>query len=262
METNLKTLVIIPTYNERESLPEIVPQVLGQGKSIALLIVDDNSPDGTGETAEELAREFSGRMSVLHRAEKNGLGSAYLDGFRWGLGQSKNLDYFIQMDADGSHNPAEIPSLLAAAQSADLIVGSRYLNGVRILDWPIRRLLLSHVSNTITQLATGLPLTDCTSGFKCFRRKTVEKILSVEIHAKSYDFQVEVNTFCKWLGFRLAEIPITFHNRNQGNSKLTRKDILRAATVVFKLAFLRMLPLRFRFAENAKSSKPTNNETG
>ena len=250
----IKILVVIPTYNEKDSLPEIAPQVLNLKEDVGLLIVDDASPDGTGQVAETLARNYPQRMWVLHRTGKNGLGSAYLDGFRWGISKLDGVDYFVQMDADGSHDPEAVLSLTEAAKSADLVIGSRYLNGIRILDWPMRRLLLSYISNLVTRYASGLPLTDCTSGFKCFRRATVEKILTKKIDAMSYDFQVEVNANCLWNRFKLVEVPITFHNRTQGNSKLTRADVVRAALMVSKLGFRRFLPLKLRSPDRLNSA--------
>jgi len=242
----IRTLVVIPTYNEKYSLPQIAQQVLQLRDNIGLLVVDDASPDGTGQVADDLSRKHPERMWVLHRAVKNGLGSAYLDGFRWGLSHLNGIEYFVQMDADGSHDPAAVLSLEQAAASADLVIGSRYLNGIRILDWPMRRLLLSYISNMVTRLASGLPLTDCTSGFKCFRRATVEKVLTKKIDAMSYDFQVEVNTYCLWSGLKIVEVPITFHNRLKGDSKLTRTDVIRAALMVCTLGFRRLLPHSLR----------------
>ncbi|MCM8811825.1 MAG: polyprenol monophosphomannose synthase [Candidatus Omnitrophica bacterium] len=248
MDPEIKALVIIPTYNERAALPIITPEILALRPDIGLLIVDDNSPDGTGQVAASLCEQFPGRMWVLHRQEKSGLGSAYLQGFRWAIQNIERVEYLLQMDADRSHDPAAIPSLIEAAASADLVIGSRYINGVRILDWPMERLLLSHISNTVTRKLIGLPLTDCTSGFKCFRRETIKKILAREINARSYDFQVAVNTLCHWLNLTITEVPITFHNRSQGISKLTRSDVIRAASLIFKLGFMRFLPRSIRVA--------------
>ncbi len=241
MPGRLKTLIVIPTFNERESLPGLARQALNLSEDFCLLVVDDNSPDGTGAAAEKSAQEFPGRMWVLHRPGKQGLGSAYINGFLWGLARPERFGYFIQMDADGSHEPSSIPDLLKAAESADLAIGSRYIGGVRVLDWPMRRLLLSYLSNVLVRVATGLPLSDCTSGFKCFPRRTMERIPWEKIHAMSYDFQIEVNFFCRSIGLRLQEVPITFLNRNQGASKLSRADIIRAAGALRRLALQRII---------------------
>ncbi len=238
MNTLGKALVVIPTFNERESLTGIVQRLLKSQEDISVLIIDDNSPDGTGIAAEQLARESANRVWVIHRSAKLGLGSAYIKGFQWGL--SREFELFLEMDADGSHDPASVSSLLGAAVSADVVIGSRYLNGVRVLDWPMRRLLLSYLSNIFTRWSTGLPLTDCTSGFKCFHRRVLEQIRLDKIVTTSYDFQVEMNTLSMWHGFTFKEVPITFSNRIYGISKLSKADVLKAIIAVMRLGWQRI----------------------
>lgn len=229
-----KILVIIPTYNEIENLGNIVPRVVEQGPDIDVLVVDDSSPDGTGELADRLASDDP-RIHVLHRENKEGLGRAYLAGFKWAL--ERDYQYIFEMDADFSHDPKFIPGFLRAVEDADLVIGSRYKDGVNVINWPMSRLLLSKGANLYSHWITGLALTDSTGGFKCFRRRVLEAIDLEAVHSNGYAFQIEVS-FRAWKkGFRLVEIPIVFVDRVEGHSKLSKKIIREAVWMVW---FLRL----------------------
>lgn len=227
-----RILVIIPTYNEATNLPLIVPQVLQQDPSIEVLVVDDNSPDGTGDIADRMAQTES-RIHVLHRQAKEGLGRAYLAGFKWGLAQ--HFDAMFEMDADFSHDPSFIPMFLKAILDADVVLGSRYATGVNVINWPISRLLLSLAANLYARLVTGLPLSDSTGGFKCFRRGVLEAIDLDHVRSNGYAFQIEMS-FRAWRkGFRLKEIPIIFHDRVEGHSKMSKRIVREAIWMVWWL---------------------------
>jgi dolichol-phosphate mannosyltransferase len=234
-------LVIIPTYNERENLPEIVPAVLEQDQRLDVLVVDDDSPDGTGQIADEMATQ-SIHVNVLHRSGKRGLGPAYLDGFRWGL--ERQYDYLIEMDADFSHDPEHLPELLAAADTDRIVVGSRYTDGrVTVVNWPITRLLLSYFGTLYARIATGLPVTDATSGFKCFPRRALQAIDLDAVESNGYAFQIEMS-FRAWkAGFEIHEIPIVFVERESGESKMSRAIVREAIWKVWKLRLLHLLGL-------------------
>ncbi len=231
-----RALVIIPTYNERENIPKIVPLALAQDPRIDVLVIDDNSPDGTGALADEIAATEP-RVRVLHRAGKLGLGTAYLAGFRWGL--ERGYDLLQEMDADFSHDPSHLPQFLEAAQEFDLVLGSRYLDGrVTVVNWPIKRLLLSYYANVYARIVTGLPVWDATGGYKCFRRQVLEAIPLDHIESEGYAFQIEMN-FRAWRrGFRLGEIPIVFVDRTLGQSKMSKRVIREAFFKVWKLRWL------------------------
>ncbi len=224
--------VIIPTYNERDNLQRLVEQVLQQSPSLHLLVVDDNSPDGTGQLADELSK-VNERVSVLHRPAKMGLGSAYRDGFRHAM--QLGADLLIEMDADFSHDPSVLPIFLDRAVSYDLIIGSRYLNGISVVNWPLRRLMLSYGANWYTRLITGLTIMDCTSGFKCFRRSLIERIDLDHVYSDGYSFQIEMNFKSAELGARILEIPIIFIDRRVGQSKMSKKIVREAISMVWKL---------------------------
>ena len=228
----MKAIVIIPTYNERENIVRLAGEVLNQHPSLRILFVDDNSPDGTGKLADELAAG-NDRIRVIHRPEKLGLGSAYRMGFKLAL--EMGADYVIEMDADFSHDPAVIPALLDTAGGCDLVIGSRYLNGVSVVNWPIRRLILSYFASVYTRYVTGLRLMDCTSGFKCFRRAALEAIDLDAVSSDGYSFQIEMNYRCMEKGFKIVEIPIIFIDRHAGSSKMSRKIVLEAILMVWKL---------------------------
>jgi dolichol-phosphate mannosyltransferase len=227
-----RALVIIPTYNESTNLPLIVPQILKQDERIEILVVDDNSPDGTGDLADRLA-EADPRIHVMHRSAKQGLGRAYIAGFGWALEQG--YDFIFEMDADFSHDPAYLPRFLAAVGDADLVIGSRYKTGVNVINWPVSRLLLSLGANLYARLVTGLPLTDSTGGFKCFRRRVLEALSLERVHSNGYAFQIEMS-FRAWKkGFRLLEIPIIFTDRIEGHSKMSRRIVREAIWMVWLL---------------------------
>ncbi len=227
-----RILVIIPTYNEAKNLPQIVPAVLKQDPRLEVLVVDDNSPDGTGDLADRMAQAKS-RVHVLHRQAKEGLGRAYLAGFRWGLEQGYQA--MFEMDADFSHDPAFIGGFLVAIEEADLVLGSRYATGVNVINWPISRLLLSLGANLYARVVTGLPLSDATGGFKCFRRAVLESIDLDRIRSNGYAFQIEMSFWAWKKGFRLKEIPIIFHDRVEGQSKMSKRIVREAIWMVWWL---------------------------
>jgi dolichol-phosphate mannosyltransferase len=229
-------LVIVPTYNERENLPRLIPDILARDERLEVLVVDDGSPDGTGAVADEIARQ-NPRVHVLHRAGKLGLGTAYLTGFKWGL--ERRYDALFEMDADFSHDPAHLPQFLEAIESADLVLGSRYLHGrVTVVNWPMGRLLLSYFANIYARWVTGLPVADATGGFKCFRREVLEALELDRVESNGYSFQIEMS-FRAWKkGFRLGEIPIMFVDRDVGESKMSKKIVYEAVWRVWRLRFL------------------------
>lgn len=228
----MKTFVVIPTYNECDNICPLAEQVLLQHESINILFVDDNSPDGTGELADKLAASEP-RITVIHRCGKLGLGSAYRDGFKKAL--QLGADYIVEMDADFSHDPAILPLFLESIRSCDLVIGSRYLNGVSVVNWPIRRLILSVFASFYTRVITGLPIKDCTSGFKCFRRSTLEQVDLDSVASDGYAFQIEMNFLCMVKGMKLMEVPIIFIDRHAGSSKMSRKIVWEAVFLVWKL---------------------------
>ena len=213
-----RCVVVIPTYNEAENLPLLVPQVLAQGPGIDVLVVDDNSPDGTGKLADDLADQ-SPRVHVLHRAAKQGLGPAYLAGFTRAL--DLGADFVVQMDADFSHPPETIREMLAEIEKYDVVMGSRYVGGITVVNWPIERILLSYYGNWYVRKVTGLPIFDTTGGFRCIRRSALESIGFERIRANGYAFQMELNYRFVKSGARVKEIPFFFLDRTRGTSKLT-----------------------------------------
>jgi len=234
-----RALVIIPTYNERENLPRLLPAVLAADASIEILVVDDASPDGTGELADDMAAADP-RVHVLHRSGKLGLGTAYIAGFKWALAQG--YDYVFEMDADFSHDPAHLPTFLEAIQKYDLVLGSRYLEGrVTVVNWPIGRLLLSYFANIYARWVTGVPVADLTGGYKCFRREVLAAIPLDRVESNGYAFQIEMS-FRAWRrNFRLGEIPIMFVDRDVGESKMSRKIVREAVWRVWRLRWLAIL---------------------
>lgn len=230
----MKAIVIIPTYNEIHNIQILLPDLLKMYTFIDVLVVDDNSPDGTAEYVERVG-ETDQRVKIIKRAEKMGLGTAYVAGFKYAL--SNGYDVAVEMDADYSHDPKELKQFLDNIKEYDLVIGSRYIYGVRVINWPIRRLLLSYFANLYTRIITGMPVKDGTSGFKCFRRKVLESIDLDAIHSNGYSFQIEMN-FKAWKkGFRLIEVPITFTDRVQGTSKMSKKIVREAIFMVWKLRF-------------------------
>lgn len=228
------TLVIIPTYNERENIRAIVDAVFCAEPKTDVLIVDDNSPDGTGEVADQMAKDDP-RVNVLHRQDKDGLGRAYIAGFKWAL--ERDYEYIFEMDADFSHNPSDIPRLRDAAENAGLVLGSRYIGGVRVINWPLSRLILSRGAGFYVRIITGMPFTDPTGGFKCFRRCVLEAIRLEDIDSNGYSFQIEMTHTAWRIGCRIVEVPIVFEERRSGTSKMSHRIVVEALWMVWKLFF-------------------------
>lgn len=227
-----RAVVIIPTYNEKENVREIAHAVLREAPWADLLFVDDNSPDGTGRIADQLA-DTEPRIHVLHRQQKQGLGRAYIAGFRWAL--ERSYEFMFEMDCDFSHNPEDLQRLYAAAQGADLVLGTRYKDGIRVINWPLRRLMLSKGAAVYVTMVTGMPFTDPTGGFKCFRRAVLETIPLDRIGSSGYSFQVEMTHTAWRLGFVIDEVPITFEERRSGASKMSGAIVHEALVMVWKL---------------------------
>ncbi|HEU4333679.1 MAG TPA: polyprenol monophosphomannose synthase [Candidatus Eisenbacteria bacterium] len=234
----MKPLVIIPTYNERENIVELLRRIFALERGIEVLIVDDNSPDGTGALADEMAAADP-RVHVLHRAGKMGLGSAYVAGFRYAL--DRDYDVVFEMDADFSHSPDSLPEFLKEIETADLVLGSRYLYGVTVVNWPLTRLILSYGANVYSRVITGMNIKDATGGFKCFRRQVLESIDWSRVKSDGYGFQIEINFKAYRKGFRIKEIPILFVDRHAGESKMSRKIVWEAAWMVWRLRFLDLI---------------------
>lgn len=232
MERSQRALIIFPTYNERENIEKIVHAVLPLDPRINVLIVDDNSPDGTGDIADRLSKSED-KVFVLHREEKQGLGKAYIAGFKWAI--ENKFDFIFEMDADFSHGPEYIREFLKEIQNHDLVIGSRYITGVNVINWPISRLLLSYYANVYTRIVTGLPLRDATGGFKCFRREVLEAIDLDEVKSSGYSFQIEMSMRAWKKGFRIKEIPIVFIDRVAGTSKMSKKIMREAIWMVWAL---------------------------
>ncbi len=231
-----RALVIIPTYNEAPNLRNLVPQVLCQDPRLDILIVDDNSPDGTGQLAEAIARTEP-RVHVLHRDGKRGLGTAYITGFRWAL--ERDYAYVFEMDADFSHDPAHLKQFLKAMEEADLVLGSRYLDGrVTVVNWPMPRLVLSYFANIYARWFTGLRIWDLTGGFKCFRRRVLEAIDLSRVRSNGYAFQIEMSVRAWRKGFTLKEIPIVFVDRTEGQSKMNQAIVREAVWMVPRLRLM------------------------
>jgi dolichol-phosphate mannosyltransferase len=226
------TLVIVPTFNERENLPSLALRILALPQPIDLLVVDDNSPDGTGQMADELAAKHP-NIHVLHRAAKSGLGRAYCAGFTWAL--DRNYEFILEMDGDFSHNPDDIPAFRAAAAHADLVLGSRYRDGIRVINWPLQRLMLSLCAAKYVQIVTGMPFSDPTGGFKCFRRSALQSIDLQAVRSNGYSFQIEMTHKVWRQGMKIVEVPIIFTDRYQGTSKMSRTIVWEALGMVWRL---------------------------
>jgi len=227
-----QTVIIVPTYNERENLPRMLAKLLSLPVSVDVLVVDDNSPDGTGQIADELAAQHP-QVHVLHRAGKEGLGRAYLAGFAWAL--ARTYEFIFEMDCDFSHNPDEIPAFLQAAQTADLVIGSRYSGGIRVINWPLRRLMLSRCAGIYVKVVTGMPISDPTGGYKCFRRHALQSINLEDIHSNGYSFQIEMTHRLWRQGYAVAEVPIIFSDRTAGQSKMAGGIINEAFWLVWRM---------------------------
>jgi len=229
-----QAVVIVPTYNERDNLGPLAAKVLGLPTPVQILVVDDNSPDGTGQLADDLASRHP-TIHVLHRPAKAGLGRAYCAGFAWAL--ERQFEFVLEMDGDFSHNPDDIPRFLDAARTADLVLGSRYRDGIRVINWPLGRLLLSLAAAQYVRLITGMPFTDPTGGFKCFRRQTLARLDLEAVRSNGYSFQIELTHKVWRQGLRIAEVPIIFTDRYQGTSKMSGGIVREALTMVWRLWF-------------------------
>lgn len=230
-----ENLVIIPTYNEKENIENIIHAVFRQPYDFHILIVDDNSPDGTAEIVKNLQKEFPEKLFLLERGGKLGLGTAYIEGFKWAL--DRDYEYIYEMDADFSHNPNDLPKLYQACanEGVDLAIGSRYLTGVNVVNWPLGKVLMSYMASIYVRLVTGLKIADTTAGFKCYRREVLETIELDKIRFKGYGFQIEMKFKAYKSGFTLKEIPIIFINRELGTSKMSGGIFSEAFLGVIKL---------------------------
>lgn len=228
------TLIIVPTFNERENLPRMAQKLLSLSAKVDLLVVDDNSPDGTGKIADELAAKHP-EIHVLHRAEKNGLGRAYIAGFQWAL--ERGYEFVFEMDCDFSHDPDDIPKFLDAAktENADLVLGSRYSGGIRVINWPLARLMLSRFAGKYVKLVTGMPFSDPTGGYKCFRRRTLQALKLDQVRSNGYSFQIELTNKLWRRGFKIIEVPIIFTEREHGQSKMDKGIVTEAFWMVWRL---------------------------
>ncbi|HTU99138.1 MAG TPA: polyprenol monophosphomannose synthase [Luteitalea sp.] len=233
--TTPRVLVVTPTYNERENLPVLVREVLAQGPNYSILVVDDASPDGTGEVADALVAEFPGRVHVLHRTGKRGLGRSYVDALSQAV--TMDVDVVCQMDADFSHDPKYLPDLVGGleAHKHDLVIGSRYLNGVSVVNWPLRRLMLSTFANNYVRTVTGLPARDCTSGYRCWRREALARLPLRSFVSDGYAFLVEMLFEAMGQGCRIGEVPIIYVERREGQSKMSRGVIFESVFVPWRL---------------------------
>ena len=236
----MKILAISPTYNEKKNISELINRITLIPIEIDLLIIDDNSPDGTAEIVKYHMAENK-HIFILERVKKLGLGTAYCEGFKWAL--DRGYDLIVQIDADLSHNPDDIPRMVEMSKSADLIIGSRYIDGVNVINWPMRRLLLSYCANLYARIFTRFPIKDSTGGFKCYKRNILESIDLSKIYSEGYSFQIEMN-FLTWIkGFKILEIPIVFTDRTVGESKLNRAIVIEAILMVPKLFIKKIFKL-------------------
>ena len=228
------TLIILPTVNERENLPRVAQKLLSLPAGVDVLVVDGNSSDGTGKIADELAAKHP-EIHVLHEQKKNGLGRAYIPGFKWAL--ERGYEFIFEMDCDFSHNPDDIPMFLEAAknQDADLVLGSRYSGGVRVVNWPLKRLMLSRSAGIYVRIVTGMPFTDPTGGYKCFRRRALQTINLDEVRSNGYSFQIEMTHKLWRQGFKITEVPIIFTDRAEGHSKMSGHIVTEALWMVWRL---------------------------
>lgn len=226
------TLIVVPTYNERENLPALAERLLNLPAAVDLLVVDDNSPDGTGKIADDLAAKHS-QVHVLHRTVKDGLGRAYIAGFRWAL--ERDYEFIFELDGDFSHDPDEIPHFLAAAENADCVLGTRYEGGIRVINWPLSRLMLSRAAGIYVQTITGMPFTDPTGGYKCFRRRALQALQLDTIQSNGYSFQIELTHRLWRQGMRISEVHIVFTDRVEGTSKMSGHIVREAFIMVWKL---------------------------
>jgi dolichol-phosphate mannosyltransferase len=243
----MRVVVVIPTYNEADNIEKLVEEVFKQPLTVDILIVDDNSPDGTGQIADRLVNDsqYTGRVNVLHRANKEGLGRAYVAGFGWAL--EHGYDAVVEMDADFSHDPMYLKPILDAAQESDVVIGSRYIHGISVMNWPLQRILLSWGANRYVRTITRMPVFDCTSGFRLYKRDMLESIHLESIRSNGYSFQVEVSFRAFVAGFSIVEVPIIFTERRYGQSKMSKKVIMESVWI----------PVQLRFREGALRKEMT-----
>ncbi len=227
-----RALVIIPTYNESQNAENIITEVLQQTDMVEVLIVDDNSPDGTADIVKRMM-QTNPRIHIIQRERKMGLGTAYVAGFKYAI--QHQFDFVFEMDADFSHNPKEIPVMLSKMDQCDVVIGSRYIKGVNVVNWPMKRLILSYSANIYTRIITGMPVYDATAGFKCYKRKVLETINIDGLRSNGYAFQIETNFMAWRKGFIIKEIPIVFVDRRVGVSKMNKKIVYEAAFMVWRL---------------------------
>ena len=227
-----ETLIIVPTVNERENLPRLAQRLLSLPVGVDVLVVDGNSSDGTGQIADELAAKHP-QIHVLHERKKNGLGRAYIAGFEWAL--ERNYEFIFEMDCDFSHDPDEIPNFLKAAQTADLVLGSRYSGGIRVVNWPLKRLMLSRGAGFYVRAITGMPFSDPTGGYKCFRRRALQSVNLDDVRSNDYSFQIEMTHRLWRQGFKIVEVPIIFTDRIEGHSKMAGHIVTEALWMVWWL---------------------------
>ena len=235
-----RALVVVPTYNEKENILNLISLVLEKDECLEMLVVDDNSPDGTGALVDEISR-VNPRVHAMHREGKQGLGSAYRAGFRWAL--ERDYELVFEMDADFSHDPRYLPDFLSAAAEADLVIGSRYVKGINVVNWPMSRLLLSYGASIYTRIITGLPVKDPTGGFKCFHRRVLEALDLDKVQSEGYSFQIEVSFKVHRKGFKIKEIPIVFVDRHSGTSKMDGGIVIEAVWMVWWLKLQALLGL-------------------
>lgn len=236
MKISEKCLVIIPTYNERENIEKIIRKVFSLERPFELLFIDDHSPDGTADIIKSLQSEFSERLHLIERSGKLGLGTAYITGFRWAV--ENKYDYIFEMDCDFSHNPEDLERLyIAAKNGADLAIGSRYISGINVINWPLGRVLLSYFASVYVRVVTGMKVMDTTAGFKCYRRQVLEAIDFNNIRLKGYGFQIEMKFTTYKMGFRIVEVPIIFTDRREGTSKMSGGIFSEALWGVLKMKF-------------------------
>ncbi|MEO0292632.1 MAG: polyprenol monophosphomannose synthase [candidate division WOR-3 bacterium] len=235
------SLVIIPTYNEKENISSIIKEVLRQGKEFEVLVIDDASPDGTWKIVEEIQKKEKDRVHLIKREGKMGLGSAYIAGFKWAL--EREYKFVFEMDADFSHDPSNLKIFreVLEKEDVDLVIGSRYKEGVNVINWPISRLILSYFANLFAKKVTGVPLSDLTSGFKGMKRTFLETLDLNKVKAEGYGFQIEIHFYGYWKGFKIKEMPIVFVERRVGNSKMSKKIIWEAFWLVWRLGFFRLI---------------------
>jgi dolichol-phosphate mannosyltransferase len=232
-----KSVIIIPTYNEKENIEKMTSALLGQYQDLSLLIIDDGSPDGTADIVKKMQKVYP-TLHLIERGKKLGIGTAYIAGFNWAL--KNGYEFIFEMDCDFSHSPQDIPRLLEAAQTSDLVIGSRYIDGISIVNWPMKRLLLSYCASIYTRFLTGIPIKDTTGGFKCFKKTALESLNFDKIISNGYSFQLEVNYKIWSKGLKIKEVPIIFYERRNGQSKMDKSIVFEALFAVFFLRLRRV----------------------